>query len=301
MSECLLCTGALGREVFPFATRFNDRLYRYRACTRCGSSTLDPIPGPDELAAMYRQDEYHGVFYAEQEEELSTLLGAYLPPTGGDPQRLLDFGCGAGQFLKQAKALGFAAEGVELDPQVRIHAARESGCPVDALDEVKKEGRRYDVIHLGDVLEHLPEPMTTMRELEELLADRGCFFIEGPLETNASLVRATGVLSGAVRTRLGRRVVGNYRPYHLFQTNARAQRAFFEQRLGYEVARFDVWETGWPYRSSEPAHSLGTRLRDVIGRASVVAAVGLKPVATLGNRFAALVRPQSDQRVSNAS
>ena len=293
MSQCLLCTGALGREVFPFATCFNGQTYRYRTCKHCGTSTIDPLPGPDELAAFYRQDDYHGVFYTEQEEEADTLLGSYLPQEPGKPMRLLDFGCGSGQFLRQARALGFEAEGVELDPMVRQRAAQLSGCPVHALDELKAASLRFDVIHLGDVLEHLPTPYDSMRELEVLLEDGGRFFIEGPLETNSSLVRTAGVLFGELRSRVGRRAIGSFPPYHLFQTNARAQRAFFEQRLGYAVDRFDVWETGWPYLSTNPA-SAGARVRDLIGRASVIAAKAARPVARLGNRFATLVRPRRD-------
>jgi SAM-dependent methyltransferase len=303
MSECLLCCGALGPDVFPFATRFNNRTYRYRACVGCGSSIIDPLPGPEELAAMYRQDDYHDVFYAEQEEEASTVLGSYLPNTEGAPRRLLDFGCGSGRFLKTARLLGFAAEGVELDPAVRQRAAQASGCPVHSLRELKQGGERFDVIHLGDVLEHLPSPAQTLSELETLLDEGGSFFVEGPLETNASLVRAAGTLFGAVRRRLGHVAVGSYPPYHLFQTNARAQRAFFERRMGYEVERFDVWETGWPYLSSGSAGSLalGARVRDVIGRASKMAAKAAGPSAGLGNRFAALLRPVRPQPASSSS
>lgn len=130
-----------------------------------------------------------------------------------------------------------------------------------------------------------------MRELEGLLAEGGCFFIEGPLETNASLVRAAGVLFGELGSRLGRRRLGSFAPYHLFQTNARAQRAFFEERLGYAVDRFDVCETGWPYLSATPTTSAGTFVRHVIGRAAMATAIAAKPLATLGNRFAAVVRP----------
>ncbi|UUR08420.1 class I SAM-dependent methyltransferase [Sphingomonas glaciei] len=293
MSECLLCRSELGNDVFPYSTRFNDRTYRYRNCVRCGSSTIDPLPGPDELAAMYRQDEYHGVFYDQPEEEPSTVLDSFLSATGDGPHTLLDFGCGSGQFLKAAKALGFRAEGVEIDPVVRLKAAQASGCPVHALEELEQGSQRFDVIHLGDVLEHLPDPAGSMRALEALLSKNGQFFLEGPLETNPSLVRTAGVLFGSVRANLGRQAVGTYPPYHLFQTNARAQRAFFEERLGYKIDRFEVWETGWPYRSTVRIESIGARIRDVIGRASVLVAGVAGPSTRLGNRFAALLRPSS--------
>ena len=234
---------------------------------------------------MYRQDDYHEVFYEEQDEQIPSRLKAFFPIAGA--KRLLDFGCGAGHFLKAARALGFSAEGVELDPAVRRNAATTSGCPVSSLDDLKGSGKRFDIVHLGDVLEHLPTPVESMRELESLLSDDGRFLVEGPLEANASLVRAAGVLFGDVRKRLGRMPEGSFPPYHLFQTNARAQRAFFAERLGYTVERYEVWETGWPYRSS------GSGLRDLIGRASVVAANVAGPKAEMGNRFAALVRPRA--------
>ena len=61
---------------------------------------------------------------------------------------------------------------------------------------MKASGRRYDIIYMGDVLEHLPAPAATLRDLDGLLAPGGLFFVEGPLEDNVSLVYYSARLFG---------------------------------------------------------------------------------------------------------
>ena len=298
MTACLLCTGPLGDEAFPYSTLWQGEVYRYLACRACGSSTLNPLPTADALAAMYARDEYHSEFYDDIDTEVSeTQLSKAIPylRTG----RLLDFGCGNGSFLRIAGAAGFTPTGIELDPQAQIVAAQQSGHPVRSFDDVAGSGDKFAVIHLGDVLEHLPCPAQTMRLLEALLEDDGCFFIEGPLEANASLVRSAGTWFGATKRLAGLSRLGTFPPYHLFQTNMRAQKAFFTDRLGYRLLAFETYETGWPYRTSIRPRSAGSWVKHFIGSASILAS-GLNSLAglALGNRFYAVLRPGASKSAS---
>jgi 2-polyprenyl-3-methyl-5-hydroxy-6-metoxy-1,4-benzoquinol methylase len=294
--SCLLCTGAAGGIAFPFGTRWNGRDFDYLRCARCGASFLDPIPGPRDFERMYSQSTYHDNFYEGLEEPTPSRLDDVAPqlPRGGT---LLDFGCGNGAFMVAAQAAGFACEGVELDPGTRARAAANSGRPIRTLEEVRGRGSRYDIVHLGDVLEHLPRPAETMRDLASLLTERGLFFVEGPLEDNASLVYYASRAFGGAKRLLGRPLRGTFPPYHLFRASARAQRRFFTQRLGWQVKAFRVYETGWPYllpddRLLRP-RSPGRAARMVIGGAAVAfAAAAALLRARVGNRFAALVVPQ---------
>ena len=291
MSSCLLCSASLGEPVFPFSTRFEGVVYTYRTCAVCDSSTIDPLPTAAQLSAMYRQHDYHDEHYADSGQEVTASHIRELLPALKSGGRLLDFGCGNGHFLRLAADLGFVSEGCELDPHTRQTASRNSGRPVFSLDEIEESKRSYDIIHLGDVLEHLPDPTSAMRRLEKLLDTDGVFFVEGPLETNRSLVFGAARLFGTTRARLGRKSEGELPPYHLFQTNAKAQRDFFRKRLNLEVQCYDVWETGWPYLQDAPA-SAGARIKNAIARAAIATAALVRTAGLrMGNRFAAILAP----------
>ncbi|MEA3062729.1 MAG: hypothetical protein QOJ94_2510 [Sphingomonadales bacterium] len=294
-ARCLLCDGEATALTFPYGTHWNGGDFDYRRCRRCGASVLDPLPGPEDFARMYRASEYHDAFYEDLNEPTPTALAsvAHGLRAGG---RILDFGCGNGAFMATASAAGFICQGVELDPDTRARAAANSGCPVGSLEEVEAAGVRYDAIHLGDVLEHLPDPAGIMARLRPLLAGAGVFFIEGPLEDNASPVYYASRLFGAAKKVLGRAVRGAYPPYHLYRTGAGAQRRFFEDRLGWTVTSFQVFETGWPYLNpgDNPLRpgSAGKLARMAIGGFARALAGGARPLGLpIGNRFAALVRP----------
>jgi SAM-dependent methyltransferase len=294
---CLLCGAPAGGRTYPYCTQWNGRRFDYLRCTDCRASFLHPLPGDEDFARMYRQSEYHDEFY----EEVAELTPTRLPQVSRYLKRggtLLDFGCGNGAFLIAAERAGFTCEGVELDPATRARAAANSGRPVRALEEVRAAGARFDVIRLGDVLEHLPDPGGMLATLRPLLAERGVFLIEGPLEDNASLVYYASRAFGGLKQALGRAVCGDYPPYHLFRASARAQRRFFERHLGWEVRYFIVYETGWPYVQPDVSlfrtRSPGRLARMAIGGAGIAAArVAGAFGSGVGNRFAAVVVPDS--------
>jgi SAM-dependent methyltransferase len=297
-AKCLLCGGAATGRTFPYGTRWEGREFLYWRCGRCASAFVHPVPGSAEIERMYARSAYHDTFYDEVIEEspvsLLPQLREMLKPGG----RLLDFGCGNGSFMRAATRQGFLCEGVELEEKAREQAARNSGCPVSTLEEVKASGRRYDIIYMGDVLEHLPAPAAMLRELEPLLAPDGIFFIEGPIEDNASFVYYAARLFGGAKKLLGRPLLADYPPFHLFRTTASAQRKFFERQMCYDIRAFLTHETGFPYfvegdRLLRP-RSAGQFIKTLIGRASIGAAKVGRPLGIrLGNRFAALVRPGS--------
>jgi SAM-dependent methyltransferase len=296
-ARCLLCDGEAIALTYPYGTHWNGRDFDYRRCRRCGASVLDPLPADADFELMYRATDYHDAFYEDLNEPTPTALASVarkLKPGG----RILDFGCGNGAFMATAAAAGFASTGVELDPETRARASSNSGCAVSSLEEIEAAGARFDAIHLGDVLEHLPDSAGMMARLRPLLAEDGLFFVEGPLEDNASPVYYASRLFGAAKKALGRKLRGSYPPYHLYRTGAAAQRRFFEERLGWTVTDFRVFETGWPYLN--PGDSLlrpgsaGKLARMAIGGSARAVAAAARPLHLLvGNRFAALVRPPS--------
>ncbi len=278
---CLLCGGALGGAAYPHDTAFAGTTYRFAACHGCGAHCIAPLPGAGALAAMYAPGAYHDQFYAQDGRAahgaMMALLVRHLPAGA----RVLDYGCGNGDFLRAAAAAGFVAQGAEFGAAAAAASVR-AGVPVHDLTkgDWPPATARWDAVHFGDVLEHLTDPGASLARMMAHLPPGGLVAAQGPLELQASLVGAATRLNGAVKHRLGG--MGTFTPWHLTYTNARAQRGLFA-RAGLRELHWQVHEDGWPYAGQHG-------LRGAIAGVAIMLArlPGLR--GRLGNRFTALYR-----------
>jgi len=71
---------------------------------------------------------------------------------------VLDVGCAVGAFLAHARQRGWEIEGVEVADFARNEASRQLGIDVKSDLRALAPGRRYDVVTLHHVLEHLANP-----------------------------------------------------------------------------------------------------------------------------------------------
>jgi SAM-dependent methyltransferase len=88
--------------------------------------------------------------------------------------RLLDFGCGSGQFLEMARLFGIECVGVDRSADRRKIAGFEIA---HELDDVTGN---FDVISMFEVLEHLDDPRAIVAALSARLNSGGMMIIEVP-------------------------------------------------------------------------------------------------------------------------
>lgn len=92
--------------------------------------------------------------------------------------RLLDFGCGPGDFLSEARSHGYDVAGYEVSAPF-LDTCRRRGLPV--ADDLAELAARYpggfDCITSFDVIEHHPDPLRMLRDLRALLKDDGLLMI----------------------------------------------------------------------------------------------------------------------------
>jgi 2-polyprenyl-3-methyl-5-hydroxy-6-metoxy-1,4-benzoquinol methylase len=200
LNQCVVCGG----PGIPLHNLLIDRLYgapgtwSVRQCSNraCGLGWLDPQPATADIGKLYSSYYTHenvGELASADAQRSSRkkrmakgIIAALLPwrrqALNSDmrylaaraPGRLLDVGCGNGSFIAGMAQLGWEVTGVEFDEKA-VEAARERGVRVlsGSLAEQRFPDDSFDAITLSNVIEHLPDPIGTFRELKRILAPGG--------------------------------------------------------------------------------------------------------------------------------
>src|SRR5713101_1048998 len=108
---------------------------------------------------------------------MRTVLKYRLPPA-----RTLDLGSAHGGFVALMRWAGFDATGLELSPWLVEYAKSTFGIPMltGPIEKQNIEPGSLDLILHFDVLEHLPDPRSTMRRCMELLKPDALMILQTP-------------------------------------------------------------------------------------------------------------------------
>ena len=136
-----------------------------------------------------------------------------------------------------------------------------------------------DVLHLGDVVEHLTDLDHQFPRILEFLKPGGLLLAQGPLEAGPNLF--TSVLKWS---RLGRsRPVAAMPPYHVILATVFGQRRFFSNH-GLAEVEYRISEEDWP-APSRPSRRLVSRGNVLWGIRKVSQGLSLAGFGKLGNRY----------------
>lgn len=201
---CGLCGGTSLERLFE-----KDG-YTIARCRDCQLIQVAPRPTENELLELYDEDYYASdVFHdylGEREARIesgSRAAGALARIVPGG--KLLDVGCAAGFFLHAASE-HYDVTGVELSAFAADYARNEFGLRVltGEIQSVPLQGERFDVITMWNTVEHLGDPL-------------------GSLKSVATLARPGSLLvisTGDAESRLARRGLSRWNlmtpPHHLF-------------------------------------------------------------------------------------
>jgi SAM-dependent methyltransferase len=184
---CALCRSEDTHTIDPVAS--------IDECGSCGYAFANPRPVVEDIAAYYSRpskydrwlDQEHGF------DRLARWRLAQIRTRGGD---LLDVGAGIGQFLAHAKKDFNSVQGTEISRSAIEIARVMYGInlihgEIECLDIPAKS---FDVITLFHVLEHVPNPRTTVETCHRLLRKGGVLVIAVPNDRRSLRQRSKRLL-----------------------------------------------------------------------------------------------------------
>lgn len=100
-----------------------------------------------------------------------------IPKTG----KVLDLGCGNGNFVAKLTSAGITAEGVDFDPNA-VQQAKSAGLNVNLGDITYYEGEttKFDIVTMNHVIEHIHNPTHCLEAIYRILKKPGFVHMEYP-------------------------------------------------------------------------------------------------------------------------
>lgn len=184
--------------------KITDNAVRLIADPEFGYPRLESIPSPEEVVSYYRESYYspENATYAERSLEVLEedeerehnrfrfdIIAMVAKRVLGNlvGKHYCDVGCGYGESLLYFMKEGMYARGCELSSEA-TRTANARGCEVVCgdVDRLAEAERRFDLLTLFNVLEHVREPAQLLRVVrEKILSPSGLLAIEVPNEFNA--------------------------------------------------------------------------------------------------------------------
>jgi SAM-dependent methyltransferase len=119
---------------------------------------------------------YEGDRAAEKRNMRNYLTGILRYKKKG---KLLDVGCATGLFMDEAEKKGFTVYGIDVSEYAVSIAKKRFGKRVirSSIEKAKHQNRKYEVITMFDVLEHLNDPRKVLLKLRDVLKKDGLLVI----------------------------------------------------------------------------------------------------------------------------
>ena len=163
-----------------FLTKEDFQIYQ---CQDCGLLFTEPRPAKDKIGAYYKSEEY----YSHQENKQGFIPRIYervksinlknkskMATLALKPGRILDIGCGVGDFLHVMETQGWESFGIEPSEEAKAIAKKRTKAQVYVPEQIEElANESFDLITMWHVLEHVDDLKTEIAHLQRLLKKGG--------------------------------------------------------------------------------------------------------------------------------
>lgn len=186
--KCYICGNEHAILLMPVKDRWHgiEGDFSLYECKGCGLIYTNPRPKPEAIS-MYYPDSYRphqpGANFNRQQSKTKKMTwlknffdsrSHFLPPIipGG---RLLEIGCSYGSFLEYARKLGWEVCGVDIAAEPINFGRQVLGLDIHhgTLESAKFPDKSFDVVTGWMVLEHLHDPVGTLKEIRRIIRPGG--------------------------------------------------------------------------------------------------------------------------------
>lgn len=185
--RCIICSGSVSKTLSEKTRDSRQKIFK---CGTCCHVQLFPLPNESSEKEFYDKDKQTKLirkhFNLDEFEESATfdnkrrvhLLISKIKKN----KSILDVGCGYGFFIKELKKMGLKASGVEISKERRSIARKMSNENIFnfRIDGKRRIHKKFDVVTLFHVLEHVKDPINFLTDLRMYLNNNGRLLIEVP-------------------------------------------------------------------------------------------------------------------------
>ncbi len=194
---CPICSNQSFQQVLVAKDHtVTQKDFSLQQCAGCNLLITNPRPDQISISEFYQSEKY--ISHSGGNKNLFdwlylkartftlqwklSLISNY--KRGG---KLLDYGCGTGEFLDHMKKSGWTVDGVEPSKNAREKAIALVGS--DIREELKSFDTKFDIITLWHVLEHVHSLNETILKLKSYLNEDGIILIAVPNYESADAVK----------------------------------------------------------------------------------------------------------------
>lgn len=160
-------------------------------CNDCKLLFTTPCPAPDKIGDYYKSEEY--LSHNDEKKSLFARIYNIVKKTNiknkfniavdnkQSAVRILDIGCGVGDFLNYAKEKGCKITGIEPNDDARKIAEKKLNTKVFSPADLENlPDNSFDIITMWHVLEHVADLKTEIHHLQRLLKNDGRLILALP-------------------------------------------------------------------------------------------------------------------------
>jgi 2-polyprenyl-3-methyl-5-hydroxy-6-metoxy-1,4-benzoquinol methylase len=193
LTHCPICHHT---EFSPFLTckdyTVSKEFFEIVSCNHCNFKFTNPRPSFESIAPYYHSDDYisHSntkkgilsqIYQRVRKQALKTKLKHIEKESGLKKGNILDYGCGTGEFLNICKQNQWQITGIEPEQNARQQAENLTKEIIfESIFEEDLENKKFDVITLWHVLEHIHLLDETLQKIFQLLNENGKLLIAVP-------------------------------------------------------------------------------------------------------------------------
>ena len=187
---CPVCGGEnLQRFLSSKDNTVSQQVFELRQCQTCKLGITTPRPADHDLHQYYLSDDYisHSNKGTTLVDKVYLIARSFtlkwklriIQQGNTTPGKILDYGCGTGEFLSACRNIAWSTVGVEPSLAAREQAKKTTGSPIyESLQTVTDDN--FTVITLWHVLEHVSDLDQTLSLLKSKLAENGTIFTAVP-------------------------------------------------------------------------------------------------------------------------